>query len=492
MPSPPPQGGGALSLKERINSSTSSVLTGKGNIRNALLSKEISVPENPTFQQLAEGVNAIIPGAKYTYNNVDVLANAKENWLSKIIDDGEVDPGYLTTDIYPRDYADNKYWQLDNKVYFVQECNQDGTNTSPYKGFKIICVNLETYEKTTLFEDYTIFKQWQDVDSKVTVSVLPCIRINYGVKYKFIDMVIYTIYTNPMSYTFDLTTNTITKNFGEYGSHAWISLGRTLSHNDNKQVAFMDTGGDDTYYQYLFDNTTKTLTSKYLSRMGSATWPSVKYEKIDYYKWYMPMYDGQSGFQKYGAIYDSLLDTLSLNNFMICKAISFNYEIVRQHTCFFKDSKTFNLPFKRKYTPTKSFGADYGLQNIIDSGLEYDLSTETLSDKYHIISFSAVTSGDYVGEELGVININRAILIQKVRSNTTIKSYKKIIKEYEILSVEGALCRFDQPILMGETVMPANVEFTCTGERMIVDISSYTGSETIRLNGYVKIESKDI
>ena len=52
------------SLKNRIDAAAQSVLTGKASIRTALLSKEVEVSENPSFQQLANGVNSIIPGAK--------------------------------------------------------------------------------------------------------------------------------------------------------------------------------------------------------------------------------------------------------------------------------------------------------------------------------------------------------------------------------------------------------------------------------------------
>lgn len=51
------QGGGAQNkLADRINSASQAVLTGKGDIRNALLSKEINVPSNPTFQQLSNAI----------------------------------------------------------------------------------------------------------------------------------------------------------------------------------------------------------------------------------------------------------------------------------------------------------------------------------------------------------------------------------------------------------------------------------------------------
>lgn len=54
------QGGGAQNkLADRINSASQAVLTGKGDIRNALLSKEINVPSNPTFQQLSDAISNV-------------------------------------------------------------------------------------------------------------------------------------------------------------------------------------------------------------------------------------------------------------------------------------------------------------------------------------------------------------------------------------------------------------------------------------------------
>ena len=52
------------SLKNRINQAAQSVLDGKGIIRNAILAKDVVVPENPTFQQLADSIGDIPEGTK--------------------------------------------------------------------------------------------------------------------------------------------------------------------------------------------------------------------------------------------------------------------------------------------------------------------------------------------------------------------------------------------------------------------------------------------
>lgn len=72
------------SLKNRINAAAQSVLTGKAGIRTALLSKEVVVPENPTFKQLEDGVNAIVPGAELTLTNFPTTLRTvitPENWI---------------------------------------------------------------------------------------------------------------------------------------------------------------------------------------------------------------------------------------------------------------------------------------------------------------------------------------------------------------------------------------------------------------------------
>lgn len=50
------------SLKDRIDSVTASIQTAKSNLRTALAGKEVTVPENPTFQEIKEGIDSIDVG----------------------------------------------------------------------------------------------------------------------------------------------------------------------------------------------------------------------------------------------------------------------------------------------------------------------------------------------------------------------------------------------------------------------------------------------
>ena len=55
------------SIVERINQNTTSVMSGKDDIKNAILEKGGSIPENspssiPTFSNLVDGINSISSG----------------------------------------------------------------------------------------------------------------------------------------------------------------------------------------------------------------------------------------------------------------------------------------------------------------------------------------------------------------------------------------------------------------------------------------------
>ncbi len=51
--------GGAPSIRERINTSTQKVLSGKESLRQALANKSVTIPSSPTFQQIKNGIDSL-------------------------------------------------------------------------------------------------------------------------------------------------------------------------------------------------------------------------------------------------------------------------------------------------------------------------------------------------------------------------------------------------------------------------------------------------
>lgn len=457
MPSPPPQGGGALSLKERINSSTSSVLTGKGNIRNALLSKEISVPENPTFKQLAEGVNAIIPGAKYTYNNVDLTAQ------SRLVDDYsyadvkiEANINIGTTDYRLIDANDKwkRFITLQNdKTYFI---NRSATQVivRAIDFFTGVITNPVVTTDITADDEYV---------SKANETKMLITATSY--------------YAVDSFYIFDSETGTIT-----FLSSNTVNNGLKLSDRYNvaeDQFAnvwyFQDRGSSDFLSGYRYNWSTKTFSNSGSMGNGEPNGSNMVSRPYNN-KLYVPSYDGQRNYR--GFILDISLNSMTVTGFDFRNYIwNVPYNMQQEF-----DGDYIQLP----YLYYMRFG-DAGQVVNSKKSVSWNIPNNTLGES--IFSANPVLSiVDCIGYKVTPYFIYYAVR----DSGTYYMVYKKTYKKYEIPSIDGALCKFNQPILMGGAVMPANVEFTCNGEKMYVDLSDFSGSGSFILDGYVKIESKDI
>lgn len=236
------------SLKNRINQAAQSVLDGKNLVRNAFRSSGVEdIPENPTFQDLANGVPRV---KKDYFINNSYFSDSTKGISAKTFNYQISDWKMKVTD-NPYVYDKTDFHQVGDKMYVM--CNDvDGNN--PNRGTTVTKCDIwfQIYDYNT--------KTWSDTEK---VNALPMVTATGNASFRchnnhYIEANKCLLVYNSMVYfanegyrkfvIWDLTTNTLTKLPGEIPNYP--SEGGYNYINSLYNFCFNTSNGTDFYVAY--------------------------------------------------------------------------------------------------------------------------------------------------------------------------------------------------------------------------------------------------